>query len=42
VNFETKTDENPTGLLMTGDTLSGRPDIIGVNFAARLRAIHTG
>ena len=42
VNFETKPDGAPGGLLMTGHTLSGKPDIAGVKFAARLRALHTG
>ncbi len=41
-NFETKPDAMPGGLLMTGHTLSGKPDVAGVNFANRLRAVPTG
>jgi alpha-L-fucosidase 2 len=41
-NFETKPDGAPGGLLLTGQTASGRPDIEGMKFVARLRAIPKG
>lgn len=37
----TEADGN-TGLLMTGNTSSGRPDIEGMKFVARLKALNTG
>jgi alpha-L-fucosidase 2 len=41
-SFETNADGAPGGLLLTGQTSSGRPDIEGMKFAARLRAIPKG
>nr|MCU0781354.1 glycoside hydrolase N-terminal domain-containing protein [Akkermansiaceae bacterium] len=41
-NFETQPDGAPGGLLLTGQTASGRPDIEGMKFAARLRAVPKG
>lgn len=41
-NFETKPDGLPGGLLLTGQTASGRPDIEGMKFAARLRVVPKG
>ncbi|MFM7182837.1 MAG: glycosyl hydrolase family 95 catalytic domain-containing protein [Verrucomicrobiales bacterium] len=40
-NFETAADGD-SGLLMTGNTLSGSPDVEGMKFVARLRAIPSG
>jgi alpha-L-fucosidase 2 len=40
-SFKTQAD-GPAGLLMTGQTSSGRSDVDGMKFVARLRAINTG
>ncbi len=41
-NFETKADGTPGGLLMSGHTSSGKQDVEGMQFVARLRATHKG
>jgi len=40
-SYVTKADGAPGGLLLTGQTASGRPEIEGMKFAARLRAVTT-
>jgi alpha-L-fucosidase 2 len=41
MSFETCAD-GPDGLLMTGNTASGQSDVEGLEYVARLRAVHSG